>query len=357
MKNKKFLACLLACLCCFQSGACIPAIAEDSAPEVTEATENLSEIQQACKQIREEFDPDWYTIVCDEEQNKIQIIVDSYEERVYRIKKFCREKGFIRKYGITFSIVSSDGEIFPEPTQEEEKQFEEVKEQIRQFIIEKINPDEEDLLVKSNYSYNVWFKTFYLYGSTQENTDKIQKFCEENQFAEKYGYKFEYTVRIQTDLSVVPAMEETAAQIQQFITENNLHPKQAHVGVDSHQESYIFGIITGFYIIAQTETREDLDKVIAYCQEQGFTDKYEIRFVANEELESCTEIIETNFTAGDVTLDGSVNILDVITVNKAILGKETLTAMQNKTADINRDDKIDSSDALEILKQIVGIAE
>ncbi|MBR7084114.1 MAG: hypothetical protein IKI37_02915 [Oscillospiraceae bacterium] len=31
--------------------------------------------------------------------------------------------------------------------------------------------------------------------------------------------------------------------------------------------------------------------------------------------------------------------------------------MQNKLADINHDGKVDSSDALEILKQVVGLTE
>lgn len=58
---------------------------------------------------------------------------------------------------------------------------------------------------------------------------------------------------------------------------------------------------------------------------------------------------------GDVNLDGSVNIIDVISINKAILGKETLTEKQNLTSDANQNGIVDSSDSLMIMKEIVGI--
>ena len=58
---------------------------------------------------------------------------------------------------------------------------------------------------------------------------------------------------------------------------------------------------------------------------------------------------------GDADLNGSVNILDVITINKAILGKETLEPQGLINADTNKDGKPDSTDALNIMKAIVGL--
>lgn len=60
---------------------------------------------------------------------------------------------------------------------------------------------------------------------------------------------------------------------------------------------------------------------------------------------------------GDVEKDGDVNILDVITVNKACLGKETLSELQLYCADVNQNGVPDSGDALEMLKYIVGLKE
>ena len=58
---------------------------------------------------------------------------------------------------------------------------------------------------------------------------------------------------------------------------------------------------------------------------------------------------------GDVTADDKINILDVIALNKNILGKETLTPAQQKYADVDRNGTPDSSDSLTILKYIVGL--
>ncbi len=58
---------------------------------------------------------------------------------------------------------------------------------------------------------------------------------------------------------------------------------------------------------------------------------------------------------GDADLSGKVDILDVITVNKAILGKEKLEGQALTNADINGDGKPDASDSLSIMKAIVGL--
>lgn len=58
---------------------------------------------------------------------------------------------------------------------------------------------------------------------------------------------------------------------------------------------------------------------------------------------------------GDADLSGKVDILDVITVNRAMLGKEKLEGQALTNADINNDGKPDASDSLNIMKAIVGL--
>ena len=58
---------------------------------------------------------------------------------------------------------------------------------------------------------------------------------------------------------------------------------------------------------------------------------------------------------GDANLDKKVDILDVITVNRAMLGKEKLEGQALINADINGDNKPDASDSLSIMKAIVGL--
>lgn len=65
--------------------------------------------------------------------------------------------------------------------------------------------------------------------------------------------------------------------------------------------------------------------------------------------------VKSTFISGDVNTDGEMDILDVITINKAILGKEVLTDEQDKIADLNKNGKVDSTDALMLMKAIVGL--
>ncbi len=62
-----------------------------------------------------------------------------------------------------------------------------------------------------------------------------------------------------------------------------------------------------------------------------------------------------NYLLGDATGDNSIDILDVITLNKAILGKETLTQEQVSAIDFNGNGKPDSEESLMLLKYIVGL--
>ena len=60
---------------------------------------------------------------------------------------------------------------------------------------------------------------------------------------------------------------------------------------------------------------------------------------------------------GDATGDGEVDILDVITMNKAILGKEIISQEQLEAIDFNNNGKPDSDESLTLLKYIVGLIE
>ena len=59
---------------------------------------------------------------------------------------------------------------------------------------------------------------------------------------------------------------------------------------------------------------------------------------------------------GDVDGNGNVDILDIITINKTILGKEVLSAERLPHIDFNKNGIPDSDDALVILKKIVGLS-
>ena len=66
---------------------------------------------------------------------------------------------------------------------------------------------------------------------------------------------------------------------------------------------------------------------------------------------------ETPVLPGDADNSGKVDILDVITINKAILGKEKLTDSQLRNADVDGDNKPTAADSLMIMKAIVGLVD
>ena len=61
------------------------------------------------------------------------------------------------------------------------------------------------------------------------------------------------------------------------------------------------------------------------------------------------------YAPGDVTGDNEIDIRDVILVNKAIFGKETLSDVQLRAADLNGNQMPDAEDSLAILKQVVKL--
>ena len=79
---------------------------------------------------------------------------------------------------------------------------------------------------------------------------------------------------------------------------------------------------------------------------QKFARKNQLAFIPLEEVSGLP---------GDVDLSGKIDILDVITLNRAILGKESLTPEQELLADFNQDGKIDPTDSLAIMRCIVGL--
>ena len=62
-----------------------------------------------------------------------------------------------------------------------------------------------------------------------------------------------------------------------------------------------------------------------------------------------------NVTKGDVNQDGSIDVLDLVRVQKAIIGLTTLNADQFAAADVNGDGTVDIIDLIRIQKHILGI--
>ncbi len=78
---------------------------------------------------------------------------------------------------------------------------------------------------------------------------------------------------------------------------------------------------------------------------------------SEEDTQPTTEPVEDEAAYGDVNCDGTVDILDVIVLNRNLLGGSELTAEGKKNADVNLDGTPSPADSLSILKYLVKLIE
>lgn len=185
---------------------------------------------------------------------------------------------------------------------------------------------------------------------TREELSGVYQYCEQNGWISQISMQFH-------TLHAVQCLD-FCSRIQNFIDEQN-YPEEYAFSVQYHENED--------YILVTCLNEEALGEVKDFYENLGYQ-WCETRFQtappeANIPEETAPlsgesepgESTGVTVTAGDVNLDDSIDIFDVILLNKAILGKETLSYLQNKAADINHDDKIDASDSLTIMKLIVGL--
>lgn len=77
--------------------------------------------------------------------------------------------------------------------------------------------------------------------------------------------------------------------------------------------------------------------------------------IETQETKPQPSIDNTELIPGDCNADGEVDILDVIMLNRFLLGSVKLDAMQQKAADVDRSGKAEADDSLNILKFVVKL--
>ena len=106
-------------------------------------------------------------------------------------------------------------------------------------------------------------------------------------------------------------------------------------------------------------TREDSQMSWGYAMCQWGIDYFEHYTLmdGNEELwflGFAIELGESQQKAGDVNGDGKITATDALNVLKIVVGKLNASEAESKCADVNGDGKVTATDALEILKYVVG---
>ncbi|MBR1898175.1 MAG: cellulase family glycosylhydrolase [Oscillospiraceae bacterium] len=92
------------------------------------------------------------------------------------------------------------------------------------------------------------------------------------------------------------------------------------------------------------------EAVSAFDANVTIAESLEVKFTAQIGLDEETETVY-----GDVDGNGKVELLDVILLNKNLLGMEKLTDKGSTNADVNLDKKVDGTDSLFILKSLVSL--
>ncbi|MDE6707423.1 MAG: dockerin type I repeat-containing protein [Oscillospiraceae bacterium] len=74
-------------------------------------------------------------------------------------------------------------------------------------------------------------------------------------------------------------------------------------------------------------------------------------------LDSDTRYETFDIVMGDATDDNEVDIIDVITMNKTILGQKTMSSYAQYVCDINKDNIVDPIDSLAVMEYIIGLID
>jgi len=93
---------------------------------------------------------------------------------------------------------------------------------------------------------------------------------------------------------------------------------------------HMHDVYDGYYTFALPDTSQSYDGAVTYLSE---------------------------LSPGDIDGNGSIDILDVIMINKAIFGKTNLTDAQIKAADVNHNNKPDFEDSLAVMRYIVRLTD
>ena len=94
--------------------------------------------------------------------------------------------------------------------------------------------------------------------------------------------------------------------------------------------------------------KEGTANILATCNGKTYMKVIKVNFSASSKPEESLKL-------GDVDGNGLVDILDIISMNKAILGQKILTPAQMQCADIDTNGMVDTKDSLMLMKMIVGL--
>ncbi|GEM_PF-3044264 len=290
-----------------------------------------------------------YQICCHEDGTRYLRILKKEdspeaEEEFQTVLKYCLTRGLTEHCEFMFDRTVPKQELSTEILAGLSDNPEEVLVQIQNFISENQYHATVELRTETNGEYK-----FYILTQSEEELLPIYSYCREyTAFSDSLYLSTEQNYQIQ----------ELFKQIQAFFEEKN------YLETLNTTEAFLDSETPGRIIVSCSDEDILQEEIRPFCESLTLPEGCYYEFLVSvtepaiePAIPETTEVCSSELTifAGDVNLDNHVNILDVILLNRAVLGKETLTEIQNLAADINQDKLVDATDSLMILKQIVGM--
>ena len=286
-------------------------------------------------------------------------------ERCDEIRKICEENGIDTNL-LEFCVLESaeEQETSIEPLANE-LTLTEAYNKLNDILIEIHYGAEEQRPEKYFYldtlesSLENGFITYFYNYYEPERCDEIRKICEENEIdtsllmfcALESGEEQETSIEpLANELTLTEAYNKLNDILIEIHYGAEEQRPEKYFYLDTLESSLENGFITYFYNYYEPERCDEIRKI---CEENEI-DTSLLMFCALESGEEPETPIET-LLEGDADGSGKIDILDVITLNKAILGKEELSETQLKAIDFNGNGKPDSEEALTLMKYIVGL--
>ena len=367
MKTRKKIA-FLASLLMLSSCMNLPVYADDS---ITSYTDELT-LTEAYNKLDALLYPDgigWRTLAPLDECLEMKCIIYYYfyydTEACDRVRKICEENGIDANL-LEFCVLESaeEQETSIEPLANE-LTLTEAYNKLNDILIEIHYGAEEQRPEKYFYldtlesSLENGFITYFYNYYEPERCDEIRKICEENEIDTSLLMFCALESAEEQETSIEPLANELT--LTEAYNKLNDILIEIHYGAEEQRpEKYFYldtlesslenGFITYFYNYYEPERCDEIRKI---CEENEI-DTNLLMFCALESGEEPETPMGT-LLEGDADGNSKIDILDVITLNKAILGKEELSQTQLKAIDFNGNGKPDSEESLKLMKYIVGL--
>lgn len=105
------------------------------------------------------------------------------------------------------------------------------------------------------------------------------------------------------------------------------------------------------------KTEEAYQQMQAFIEQEKYNQDDDIVILVMKDEITKVKNPEEVITKSSPLEDDTIDVMDVIVINKVVLGKEVLTETQQKIADVNQDGVVDTNDSLIMLKYIVGLID